>query len=267
VHLGARDLRDLLAAPSGLASLDGVSLHAPILSGISLRLDAGEALVLLGESGGGKSTLLRVLNRLVEPGSGRVEVLGQPVAAWEIQLLRRQVVLVPQQPVLFGGSVEDELRVALAWAGRELQPALRTQVLELVQLADQDLARPAAELSGGQRTRLCLARALLLEPRLLLLDEPTGSLDVRLARELLTALRAWLQERGAALVAVSHRPEDLEHLAPCLGAVLLEGRLYGPYPGPALRSLEVPDQPVRAFLGGLQDDDGQPDSDGEAADA
>lgn len=195
-----------------------------VLDDVSLTASAGSVLSILGESGGGKSTLLRLLNRLVEAESGEVEVLGRIASAWPVRDLRRAAVLVHQRPFLFGGTVGQELSLPLQWAHRPMDAGKIDEALELVRLAGIDQSLSAAELSEGQRARLCLARALLLEPKLLLLDEPTGALDVRTSRELLAGLRSWARERGVTLSAVTHRPEDLEALGG-EAVVLLGGKI------------------------------------------
>jgi ABC-type methionine transport system ATPase subunit len=120
------------------------------------------------------------------------------------------------------------------------------EVLEVVGL-DVPQDKPADELSEGQRHRLCIARALLLRPQVLMLDEPTGALDVRTAREMLTALVAWTRENGVTLVCVTHRPEDLELLGG-EALILLKGRVAGRYPAADVAARKV-DADTSAFLG------------------
>jgi ABC-type multidrug transport system ATPase subunit len=225
----------------------------PILRDVSLTVEPGAILSLLGDSGGGKSTLLKLADRLVEPEGGQVDVLGRPVPEWDVAQLRREAVLVLQQPVLFGGSVREELIQPLRWRGQMAKTAILKDLMARVHLEEVSLDAPADELSGGQRTRLGLARALLLAPKLLLLDEPTGSLDVRIARELLASLRAWAGEHETTLVCVTHRPDDLDALGGS-AAVLLGGRLLGPWPAKDLREGRVEDSEVAAFFGTLGED-------------
>ncbi|GIW72745.1 MAG: hypothetical protein KatS3mg102_2287 [Planctomycetota bacterium] len=221
---------------------------ALVLRDVTLEVPRGEALVLLGNSGGGKSTLLRLLDRLVEPDAGTVEVLGRPLLAWPIAELRRTAVLVPQQPVLLGSTLREELLRPLVWAGRQASPERLAEVSRLLRLDDLDPEQPTSELSGGQRARLAVARALVLEPPLLLLDEPTASLDVQLARALLEELRAWLRERAITLVLTTHRPADAARIGDRV-AFLLAGRLFGPYPARAALAPEELEPEVQAFLG------------------
>ncbi|HBP23559.1 MAG TPA: ABC transporter [Planctomycetes bacterium] len=244
VSVGAADLLRLRAGAAEEGAESG------ILREVDLRVERGERFALLGESGGGKSTLLKLLNRLAEPRAGEVRVLGKPVAEWAVAELRRQAVLVPSVPIRFAGpegSVREELSAGLRWSGRPVDEAALRATLDLLGL-EVALDHPAAQLSGGQQTRLNLGRALLLEPKLLLLDEPTGALDVRSARELLAALRTWAEARAATLFVVTHRPEDVRALA-ARSAVLLAGELHGPYTGEEL--WEQQEGPVAEFLGAL----------------
>lgn len=246
VTVGAGDLLRLRAG----STAEETQPAGGILRGVELRVERGERFALLGESGGGKSTLLKLLNRLAEPSAGEVAVLGEPVGEWEVAELRRQAVLVPSVPIRFAGpegSVRDELSAGLRWAGRAVEDAALSETLALLGL-DVALDHAAAQLSGGQQTRLNLGRALLLEPALLLLDEPTGALDVRSARELLSALRTWADAREATLFVVTHRPEDVRALGG-RSAVLLGGELHGPYVGEDL--WDAPSDAVRSFLGDL----------------
>jgi UDP-glucose/iron transport system ATP-binding protein len=245
VSVGVGDLRRLRAGDA----VPGQD-ERQILREVSLRVERGARLALLGESGGGKTTLLRLCNRLAEAGSGEVRVLGQDAASWDVAALRRKALFVPHTPAFFGGTLREELDVARRWRGegpRDDQ-ALR-QALGRVRLEDLSLEMSPEDLSGGQQTRVCLARALSLEPELLLLDEPTGALDVRLARELVGDLVTWAEERGATLVMTTHRPADAAALA-APAQVLLGGQLYGPFPGAELARGEVDAPTVAEFLRG-----------------
>ena len=246
VHVGVSDLRRLRADAANAA----VAEEHEILRGVSLKLERGARLTLLGESGGGKTTLLRLCNRLAEAASGEVTVLGQPVARWAVADLRRRALFVPHTPAFFGGTLREELNVVRRWRGEaEWQDERLRQVLRRVRLDELSLDTAPSDLSGGQQTRVCLARALSLEPELLLLDEPTGALDVRLARELVADLVAWAAERSVSLVMTTHRPADAAALdAPAY--VLLGGILHGPFPGAELAAGEVGDPSVAEFLRG-----------------
>jgi putative ABC transport system ATP-binding protein len=141
----------------------------PVLRGVDLRVEPG-ATALLGPSGSGKSTLLRLLNRLAEPDSGVVRFRGEDVRGLDVLSLRRRAVLVPQLPAPLPGSVGFNVRYASPDADV-------SRCLQLAGLNDSYEEREAVRLSVGEQQRVMLARALALEPEVLLLDEPTSALD------------------------------------------------------------------------------------------
>jgi ABC-type multidrug transport system fused ATPase/permease subunit len=245
----AVSLNDLRVTSAGLRALklrSDSTEDSVILDGVDREVEQGGMLSILGESGGGKSTLLRAICRLIDVDSGSVKVNGRDVRDWPVSELRRHAVYVPQRSHLFGGSVRDELTAALAWGKQQSDDAALKDVLDSMAL-DTSLDRDASELSEGQRQRLCLARALLLKPGILLLDEPTGALDVRTAREMLTALLEWKQQHNATLLCVTHRPADLETLQGHVIA-LLKGRVAGHYTAAEVLEGSVAES-VGAFLG------------------
>lgn len=186
---------------------------ADLLHDLSLRVDPGETVALVGPSGSGKSTLLAVLAG-TEPGyTGDITVLGQDLRAFGERELRAVLTMVPQRSALVGGSVFENL----ALAKPDLTPEEADAVLETVQLAkvvarmgglDGVLGESGAGLSGGESRRLVLARALLRRPEVLLLDEPTEGLDTGTAQKVLAGIRAWLPE--AAILMASHRRAEIE---------------------------------------------------------
>jgi ABC-type multidrug transport system fused ATPase/permease subunit len=154
---------------------------------------------LLGPSGVGKSTLLRALVRLEDIDAGRIELDGTDIGALDARDLRRRVSFVAQSPVMLPGTVSDNLRYGTDGLGDD---ALRTA------LADADLdpafaERVATDLSGGERARVALARALTRQPELLLLDEPTSALDEYTSEHIGATLRR-LCERGLGMCVTTH---------------------------------------------------------------
>lgn len=195
-----------------------------ILEDISVEVDRGSSLTLVGPSGSGKSTLLRCLNRLEEPPPGTVFFNGRDITTLDPLDLRRRVAMVQQAPVVFDGTVRDNLRVQPKAGTLDLSDARLAHTLEAVGMDPRFLDRDAANLSGGERQRVTIARALLGEPEALLLDEPTSALDppnAALVVETVGRLRASL---GLTVVAVTHQTELLQRLGGCF-LYLVGGRM------------------------------------------
>ncbi len=172
----------------------------PVLRELSARLPAG-ASCIAGPSGSGKSTVLRLLDRLSDAESGTVLYRGADVRERDPLELRREVVLVPQLPALLEGTVADNLRFAAALAGRD--PDL-DRLLDLAGLDSGYAERDGAKLSVGEQQRAMLARALALEPQVLLLDEPTSALDHETKRGIEATLGDLRRRLGISLVLVTH---------------------------------------------------------------
>ncbi|AKI02195.1 cysteine export CydDC family ABC transporter permease subunit/ATP-binding protein CydC [Hoeflea sp. IMCC20628] len=180
----------------------------PVLSGVGLTVAAGESVALTGPSGSGKSTLLLLAARLLQPDGGQISVGSLPLKSWDESCLRAKVTLVPQRSTLMAGSIADALRLGAPEASdQELWEVLEAMRLASVIRAkgglDFCLGPMGSGLSGGEARRLVLARGVLRQPRLLLLDEPTEGLDDATALAVLTGIRAYLPE--AAILTASHR--------------------------------------------------------------
>ncbi len=183
-----------------------------VLDGVSCGFAAGAVTVLRGPSGSGKSTLLRLCDRLDVPDSGTVSYQGRDVAEVDVLELRRRVGMVFQTPVPLRGTVRDNLAVAAhgtdeEYAGRLARAGLDAEMLE----------RDARELSGGELQRMCLARTLGTDPDVLLLDEPTSSLDKESVRVIEESVRAFVDGGGSA-VWVTHDDAQADRLG---GVVLM----------------------------------------------
>jgi UDP-glucose/iron transport system ATP-binding protein len=177
-----------------------------VLRDVSLSIRAGST-ALLGPSGAGKSTLLRLLNRLADPDAGTVRFHDTDVRELDPLELRRRVGLVPQLPAPVPGSVADNVCFGPRLRGEDVDPE------PSVRLAGLDLSfleRDASRLSVGEQQRVMLARALALEPEVLLLDEPTASLDSAATAAVEDALRGL---GGVSLVLVTHDRGQAERLA------------------------------------------------------
>ena len=172
----------------------------PVIRDLSARIPAG-ASCIAGPSGSGKSTILRLLDRLADPESGVVRYRGEDVRDRDPLELRREVCLVPQLPALLEGTVADNLAFAGRLNGNE--PDAR-KLLDLAGLDGSFADRDAVKLSVGEQQRVMLARALALEPRVLLLDEPTSALD-EAARDAIEATLLDLRTRlEVSTVLVTH---------------------------------------------------------------
>lgn len=197
---------------------------APALDAVSLGVDAGECLAILGPSGSGKSTVLRAIAGLDAPTSGRILVDGADVAG--VAPERRGMAMVFQRPLLFPHlSVLDNVAFAATVAGqpkREARADAR-QFLELVQLEGFG-ERPITALSGGQEQRVALARALAARPRVLLLDEPFSALDPELRADMHSLLGQIRQQLNPTIVMVTHDRDEAAVVADRV-ALLSAGRL------------------------------------------
>jgi putative ABC transport system ATP-binding protein len=180
----------------------------PVLHDVDVTIRDG-ATALLGPSGSGKSSLLRLLNRLSDPDSGTIEFEGDDVRALDVLDLRRRAVLVPQLPAPLPGTVADNVGYgpSLCDRGADVESCLTRAGLDAT-YAERD----AADLSVGEQQRVMLARALALDPEVLLLDEPTSALD-EAARDGVERTLADLARGGVAMVLVTHDRAQAERIA------------------------------------------------------
>ncbi len=182
-----------------------------LLDGVDLQLEGGRITTLGGPSGGGKTTLLRILGQLCEPDEGQVLLDGVDVLTLPPRSLRRRIALVAQAPAMFPGTVLDNVRTGPALAGEELPEAIARELITRAGLEPQFLTQDARALSGGEKLRVAVARALALKPEVWLLDEPTAALDPARVETLLRLLRE-LATAGAAMLVVTHDARALQEL-------------------------------------------------------
>ena len=225
----ALECRDVAAGPSDAP---------PILEGVSFAVPPGGRLVVIGRSGSGKSTLLRLLNRLDEPRGGSIYFEGRLLRELDPLKLRREIAFVGQTPVVFEGTVRENLLTRPRGVPSPPEDRLSSS-LQDVGLSPDLLDRSADSLSVGERQRLCLARALVADPKVLLLDEPTSALDPRSLGVISDLILSLLERRSMTAIATTHQPEFVRRLG---GAVLLlEGGRARP---------SVPAEDVERYLEG-----------------
>lgn len=225
-----------------------------ILEGIDFRVDAGEILCVLGGSGEGKTTILRLILRLLRPDAGRILVLGRDIArasTEEVLELRRRMGMVFQGSALFDSlTVHENVAFPLEEHTNLDAEAIRDRVREVLRFVDLDPDEVSellpAELSGGMRKRVGIARAIAHEPDILLVDEPTSGLDpitTRTINQLILKLR---RELGVCAVVVTHDIRSATRIATRL-ALLREGRIV--FMGDPEAMFGSEDDYVRAFAG------------------
>lgn len=223
--------------------------RAPVLRGLSLSLEPGQVVALVGRSGAGKSTLLKLINRLLVPTAGRVLVEGRDTKDWDAIRLRRRIGYVFQNIGLFPHmTVAQNIEIVPRlerWTAARAQ-ARSTELLELVGLAATEYAgRRAHELSGGQRQRVGVARALAVDPPILLMDEPFGALDPLTRAEVRAEFLRLQRHLHKTVVIVSHDLAEAFALGDRVG-VLEQGELIV-YDTPD-RVAASNDPRVRAFV-------------------
>jgi ABC-2 type transport system ATP-binding protein len=192
------------------------------LAGVDLDVAPGEILGLLGPNGAGKTTLISIVAGLVRASAGEARVLGRDVVT-DYRFTRRAIGLVPQE-INFDPffTVEETLRFQAGYFGVRLSPARLDEILDALDLAGKRHANTRS-LSGGMKRRLLIGKALVHEPRVLFLDEPTAGVDVQLRQQLWAYVRR-LQARGTTIVLTTHYLEEAEELADRV-AVIDRGRI------------------------------------------
>ncbi|XP_077017553.1 antigen peptide transporter 2 [Tamandua tetradactyla] len=222
-----------LAPPTlyGLVEFQDVSFaypsrpDQPVLKGLTFTLRPGQVTALVGPNGSGKSTVAALLQNLYQPTAGSVLLDGEPVSQYEHHYLHRKVALVGQEPVLFSGTVRDNIAYGLESCGEEeVKAAARAAhadgfIAELERGIHTDVGEKGSKLAVGQKQLVAIARALVRDPRVLILDEATSALDVECEQ----ALQEWRVCRDRAVLVIAHKLHTIQNADQIL--VLKEGKL------------------------------------------
>ena len=221
----------------GEVKFQGVSFRYPqsnrdAIKGLSLQANLGEMIALVGPSGSGKSTLINLIIGFLRPQSGSISIDGNNLSDFDLRTFRRSISVVPQESVLFEGTVRENITYGLGAVSDErvteaLSAANASEfVNELPEGIDTLVGERGARISGGQKQRLAIARALIRNPRILILDEATSSLDSQSEREIQSALESLMRNRTTFVVA--HRLSTVQKADQILvldkGVVLESGR-------------------------------------------
>ncbi|MEO6202974.1 MAG: ABC transporter ATP-binding protein [Nitrospirales bacterium] len=204
----------------------------PVLDAVSFSIQAGECVALVGPTGAGKTTIVNLLHRFYDPTAGRVLIDGHDLTSIQVDSLYQQLALVPQETLLFGGTIADNIRYGRAEAPESdmIEASHRANAHEFIQSLpdgyDTILGEKGINLSGGQRQRIAIARALLKDPRILILDEATSALDSQSESLVQSALTELMKGRTTLMIA--HRFSSIQRADRILvlhkGTIVEEGQ-------------------------------------------
>lgn len=186
-----------------------------ILHKITFSIEAKKLTCILGESGSGKTTTLKLLNKMINPDSGEVYFKGKNIFTLDAVKLRRKVTMIGQTAVVFSGNLKENLLIALKFAEKSVDTVDDKKLKEILKFVklNKELDEACDTLSGGEKQRLALARVLLLNPEVFLLDEATSNLDEETAELLVEKMSSESKKIGKTLVMVSHSKKIAENYA------------------------------------------------------
>lgn len=250
--LEVRDLRKTFPVSTGAFAASG---RAAAVDGVTFSLDAGDTLGIVGESGCGKTTLARMILRLIEPDAGEILYRGEnwlDARGAALRSFRRRMQMVFQDPVAslnprlhVGSIVSEPLEIHEPDLSRAERLDRTAKILAAVGLGSDALRRYPHEFSGGQRQRIGIARALILRPELVVADEPVSALDVSIGAQILDLLARLQSEFSLTLILISHSLPVVAQLASRV-AVMQAGRFVEE--GPAAQVLSAPRHPYTQSL-------------------
>jgi len=208
-----------------LKEISQVYGNKKILENVNLKLEEGQILALLGPTGSGKTTLLRIMALLDPPWEGEVIFMGKKAIARSLWA-RRLMAFLPHKPFMFKGSVYYNVSLPLKWRGlskKEMEKEVLS-VLEMLDLKGYKQKEPS-ELSAGEIQKVAMARAIISNPKLLILDEPTANLDPYSTKKIEELIRELVKERGISVIFSTHSFEQAKRLANSF-AVIRKGNLF-----------------------------------------
>lgn len=175
-----------------------------IISIDHLSISDSEVTIIIGPSGSGKSTLLKMLNNLISPDYGEILYKGKNIFSYKAHELRRKVIMQSQFPAIFEGDVSENLNIARKFSGLDTLDDMKQKELLNIVLLDKKLNDEPKDFSGGEKTRLSIARVLAMNAEVYLFDEPTSSLDEETEFTLINNVIKYLKERDKKVIMVSH---------------------------------------------------------------
>ena len=184
--------------------------YKDILNIAELSIKGNCVTSIVGPSGSGKTTFIRLLNKLISPDSGVISYKGKPLVEWNSVELRRNVVMLPQSPAIYQGTVKDNLLKGLLYSEKEpVSDKTLLEILDSVKLT-KNLHDDAEVLSGGEKQRLALGRVLIMDPDVLLLDEPSSALDDETELKIIELVVQYTKKNNKTLVMVTHSNQIAE---------------------------------------------------------
>lgn len=191
-----------------------------------LQIDTGKITCITGESGAGKSTLLKLLNKIISPDSGKIYYKDQDIEKLDSISYRRQIPTLSQFPVIFDGSIRDNLQIGLKFSNKQTKSDDELkEVLKKVRL-DKSLDEDPNKLSGGEKQRLCIGRILLMDTDTILLDEPSASLDSKTEHEIIDLIYREIKDCGKTMIYITHTKDIAEEFSDVL-IRLDKGKIVG----------------------------------------